>query len=82
MNDNAVTNNAVRLGVQYTARNEMKFILFAVHDYRVSRIASAPDASADIILSRQNVNQLSFPFVAPLGSYNDVDLADLGLFGR
>jgi hypothetical protein len=48
----------------------MQNVLFSMDDDRMARIVSALIASDNIEAIRQEVNYLTFAFVAPLGAYD------------
>ncbi len=66
-----VTDDALSVWVEDPGRDQVQDILLAVEDDGVSGIGTALIARHDVGLLREHVNDLAFPFIAPLGANDD-----------
>ena len=73
--NHAVADHAAAARPQHAARNQLQNKLLAVDDDGVAGIVAAGIAGHDGEVLRQNVDDLSFAFVAPLGADNYRGLA-------
>mmetsp|Transcript_8732 Transcript_8732/g.19204 ORF Transcript_8732/g.19204 Transcript_8732/m.19204 type:complete len:224 (+) Transcript_8732:837-1508(+) len=70
----SVADDAHRLRIQNARGDQVQFVLFSggIHD-GVAGVGAAGDAAAHVVALGQNVHQLAFALVAPLGPEDDVD---------
>jgi hypothetical protein len=76
--DNAVTDNAKFSGPENARGNEVQDVLLAIGNDGVTSVVATLTASDDVSVFSQEVNELTFTFVAPLGADND-GIHDAGL---
>lgn len=51
----------------------MKFVFLSVDDNGMAGVRSTRNSSAYIIVSRQYINKLPFPFISPLRTKNNIN---------
>jgi hypothetical protein len=66
--DNAISNDAAATGAQHAARDELQDKLLAVNDDGVAGVVSAGVTGYNRKVFRENVDDLAFAFIAPLGA--------------
>ncbi len=68
INDNTVANHTDLVFVENARRNQMQDMRLIVKLHGMSGIVTALVADDNIALARQNIDNLSFSFIAPLGA--------------
>ena len=76
VNNDSVGDHRNDVRVQNSRRHELQRILLAIDDHGMARVVAALIAHDVGVLFRQQVDDLGFAFVAPLGSDNDSDWHD------
>ena len=71
----AIADNALAAGAQHAAGDELQHNLFAVDDDRVAGVVPAGITRDDVELFREDVDDLAFALVAPLGTEDHGGLA-------
>ena len=69
----AAADHARGLRVKRTRRNQVQNIFLILHDNRVPRVGATLTARNDIRVRCQQVNNLPFSFIPPLGAYQDIE---------
>ena len=73
LDDEAVADDVDDVRTEDSGGNQVQHIVLVADFDGVPRVVAALEADHHIHIARQNVDELAFPFVAPLGSDQNVN---------